>query len=207
RSETSNRAPRSRCRQDIARSRCSAWATPSSRSATSARTKAPRSATAKSWSKTASCAAPGTTGIGGSRTARSRATRASGCARMKWRSTATRGSCARERTREETRMNVMSDPRREHATRVKPDPIDQRGRAYPVVDTAFHILPVWSELRKYMKEPFKSELTSYPLAGGDYSPQYAIGLEGTGQETQGRARTDANILRVIDDIASHTVLA
>ena len=38
-------------------------------------------------------------------------------------------------------MNVMSDPRRERATRVKPDPIDQRGRAYKVVDTDFHVLP------------------------------------------------------------------
>ena len=103
-------------------------------------------------------------------------------------------------------MNVMSDPRREHATRVKPDPIDQRGRAYKVIDTDFHMLPEWSDLRKYMKEPFRSELTSYPLAGGDYSPKYAIGLEGTGQETQGRARTAADILRVIDEIAVETVI-
>jgi len=57
-----------------------------------------------------------------------------------------------------------------------------------------------------MKEPFRSELTSYPLAGGDYSPKYAIGLEGTGQETQGRARTAADVLRVIDDIAVETVI-
>ena len=103
-------------------------------------------------------------------------------------------------------MNQMSDPRRERATRIKPDPIDPRGRAYKVVDTDFHFLPEWSELRKYMKEPFRSELTSYPLAGGDYSPKYAIGLEGTGQETQGRARTAADVLRVIDDIAVETVI-
>ena len=103
-------------------------------------------------------------------------------------------------------MNVMTDPRREFATRVKPDPIDPRGRAYKVVDTDFHLLPEWSDLRKYMKEPFRSELTSFPLAGGDYSPKYAIGLEGTGQETQGRARTAADILRVIDEIAVDTVI-
>src|SRR3954447_12038313 len=103
-------------------------------------------------------------------------------------------------------MNVLTDPRREFAARVKPDPIDPRGRAYKVVDTDFHMLPEWSDLRKYMKEPFKSELTNFSLAGGDYSPKYAIGLEGTGQETQGRARTAADILRVIDEIAVDTVI-
>src|SRR6204780_16989 len=103
-------------------------------------------------------------------------------------------------------MNVMSDPRRERATRVKPDPIDPRGRAYQVVDTDFHLLPEWSDLRKYMKEPFRSELTGYPLAGGDYSPKYATGLEGTGQETQGRARTAADVLRVIEEIGVDTVI-
>ena len=103
-------------------------------------------------------------------------------------------------------MNVLTDPRREFAARVKPDPIDPRGRAYKVVDTDFHMLPEWSDLRKYMKEPFKSELTNFPLAGGDYSPKYAIGLEGTGQETQGRARSAADILRVIDEIAVDTVI-
>src|SRR5215470_3935018 len=103
-------------------------------------------------------------------------------------------------------MNLMSDPHRERATRVKPDPIDPRGRAYKVVDTDFHVLPEWSDLRKYMPEPFRGELTSYPLTGGDYSPKYAIGIEGTGQETHGRARTAADILRVIDEIAVETVI-
>ena len=42
-----------------------------------------------------------------------------------------------------------------------------------------------------MKEPFRSELTSYPLAGGDYSPKYAIGLEGTGQELSDTERLAA----------------
>src|SRR3977135_1134093 len=103
-------------------------------------------------------------------------------------------------------MNVMSDPRRERATRVTPQPIDPRGRSYKVVDTDFHFLPEWSDLRKYLKEPFKSELTSFPLAGGGYSPKYALGLEGTGQETQGRATTAADILRVIDEIGVQTVI-
>ena len=103
-------------------------------------------------------------------------------------------------------MNLMIDPRRERATRIKPDPIDPRGRAYKVVDTDLHLLPEWPDLRKYMNEPFRSALTSYPSGGGDYSPKYAIGIEGTGQETQGRARTAADILRVIDEIAVETVI-
>src|SRR5712691_4891515 len=103
-------------------------------------------------------------------------------------------------------MNVMSDPRRERATRVQPDPIDPRGRGYKVVDTDFHVIPDWNDLRKYMKEPFKSELTAYPQVGGDYSPKYAIGIEGTGQETMGRARTAADILRAIDGIGVETVI-
>ena len=103
-------------------------------------------------------------------------------------------------------MNVMSDPRREQATRVRPDPIDPRGRAYKVVDTDFHFLPDWADLRKHMPEPFKSELTGFPLAGGDFSPKYAIGLEGTGQEVLGRAKNAADVLRVIDEIGVETVI-
>ena len=103
-------------------------------------------------------------------------------------------------------MNVMTSPKREKATRVKPDPIDPRGRAMEVVDTDFHFLPDWNELRKYMKEPFKSVAKNYPPVGGDYGPAYALDLEGTGQETQGRARTAADILRVIDEIGVDTVI-
>jgi hypothetical protein len=57
-----------------------------------------------------------------------------------------------------------------------------------------------------MPEPFRTELTSYPLGGGDYSPKYAIGLEGTGQEVQGCARTAEDVLRVIDEIGVETVI-
>jgi predicted TIM-barrel fold metal-dependent hydrolase len=103
-------------------------------------------------------------------------------------------------------MNVITNQKREHATRIKPVPIDPRGRAYKVVDTDFHFIPDWQVLRKFMKEPFKSELTKYPPVGGDYTPKYAIGLEGTGQETQGRASTAADILRVIEEIGVETVV-
>jgi predicted TIM-barrel fold metal-dependent hydrolase len=103
-------------------------------------------------------------------------------------------------------MNVVNNPKREHAKRIKPDPIDPRARAYKVVDTDFHFIPDWQVLRKFMKEPFKSELTKYPQVGGDYSPQYAIGIEGSGQETLGRASTAADVLRVMQDIGAETVV-
>ena len=103
-------------------------------------------------------------------------------------------------------MNVMSDPRREHATRITPEPIDPRGRGYNVVDTDFHIVPDWEALRKYMKEPYRSEVNKFPLVGGDYSPKYATGLEGTGQEVQGRAKDADDVLRIIDQIGVETVI-
>ncbi len=103
-------------------------------------------------------------------------------------------------------MNVMSKDNREHAKRIHPNPIDPRAHNYKVVDTDFHFLPDWQALRKFMKEPFRTELTKYPPVGSDYSPQYAIGIEGTGQETQGRASTAADILRVIDEIGVATVI-
>ena len=103
-------------------------------------------------------------------------------------------------------MNIISKDNREHAKRIKPNPIDPRGQSYKVVDTDFHFLPDWQVLRKFMKEPFKTELTKYPPVGGDYSPQYAIGLEGTGQETLGRASTAADVLRVMDEIGVAAVI-
>ena len=103
-------------------------------------------------------------------------------------------------------MNIVTSPQRERARRVRPDPIDARGRAYQVVDTDFHFIPDWQVLRKFMREPFRTELTKYPPVGGDYSPQYAIGIEGSGQETLGRASTAADVLRVIDEIGVETVI-
>jgi hypothetical protein len=98
------------------------------------------------------------------------------------------------------------NPKRERAARVKVDPIDPRGRAMKTIDTDFHFLPEWSDLRRYMREPFKTVLKTYPPVGGDYGPGIALDLEGTGQETQGRARTAADILRVLDEIGVETVI-
>ena len=90
-------------------------------------------------------------------------------------------------------MNVMTNPKREIAKRIKPDPIDPRGRGYKVLDTDFHVIPEWESLRKYMPEPWRSELTRPPLVGGDYSPKYAIGLEGTGQDRKSTRLNSSHI--------------
>lgn len=103
-------------------------------------------------------------------------------------------------------MATVTAPKREHAPRIQPDPIDPRGRAYKVIDTDFHFVPDWQILRRYMREPFRSELTKYPLVGSDYSPQHAIGIEGTGQDVLGRAGTAADVLAVLDRIGVETVI-
>ena len=103
-------------------------------------------------------------------------------------------------------MNAHQDPKRILATRVKPQPIDPRGHGYAVIDTDFHFSPKWESLRKYMREPYRSELTRYPLVGSDYSPKHAIGLDGTGQDVLGSASTAADALAVIDDICVDTVI-
>jgi predicted TIM-barrel fold metal-dependent hydrolase len=103
-------------------------------------------------------------------------------------------------------MNIATSPNRQPAKRVRPNPIDPRAHNYKVVDTDFHFIPDWQVLRKFMKEPFRTELTKYPPVGGDYSPQYAIGIEGTGQETMGRASTAADVLRVMQEIGVETVV-
>jgi predicted TIM-barrel fold metal-dependent hydrolase len=103
-------------------------------------------------------------------------------------------------------MNIETNPRREFARRATPTPIDPRGADYKVVDTDFHFTPEWESLRRYMKEPFRSEMKRYPLVGADYSPQIATGLDGTGQDVLGRATTAADVLRVMNDIHADTVI-
>jgi hypothetical protein len=62
-------------------------------------------------------------------------------------------------------MNVASPHERELARRTKPNPIDGRAAAYDVIDTDFHFVPDWDALRRYMPEPFRTELNRYPLVG------------------------------------------
>jgi uncharacterized protein len=103
-------------------------------------------------------------------------------------------------------MDVVSPSHRETARRLTPNPIDSRSSKYKVVDTDFHFIPDWDALRKYMPEPFRTELNRFPLVGSDYSPKYATGLEGTGQDVLGRAGTAADVLRVLDEIGVDTVI-
>jgi len=103
-------------------------------------------------------------------------------------------------------MNVASPHERELARRTKPNPIDGRAAAYDVIDTDFHFVPDWEALRRYMPEPFRTELNRYPLVGSDYSPKYAIGMDGTGQDVLGRASTAADVLKVLDEIGVGTVI-
>jgi predicted TIM-barrel fold metal-dependent hydrolase len=103
-------------------------------------------------------------------------------------------------------MNSITPADREPAKRIKPNPIDPRAAGYKVVDTDFHFTPDWETLRRYMKEPFRSELTRYPLVGSDYSPKHAIGLEGTGQDVLGRAGTAEQVVRVLDEIGAEMVI-
>jgi predicted TIM-barrel fold metal-dependent hydrolase len=103
-------------------------------------------------------------------------------------------------------MNVASPHERELARRIKPNPIDRRAAAYDVIDTDFHFVPDWEALRRYMPEPFRTELNRYPLVGSDYSPKYAIGIDGTGQDVLGRASSAADVLKVLDEIGVGTVV-
>lgn len=95
---------------------------------------------------------------------------------------------------------------REQATVVKPDPIRSEARAMYVVDTDFHVKPKMESLRKYMSEPFKSKILSYPLGGAEYDARYAINLENDGLSVQGEASSADDILRVLDEIAVDTVV-
>jgi predicted TIM-barrel fold metal-dependent hydrolase len=103
-------------------------------------------------------------------------------------------------------MNVASPHERELARRIKPNPIDRRAAGYDVIDTDFHFVPDWEALRRYMPEPFRTELNRYPLVGSDYSPKYAIGIDGTGQDVLGRASSAADVLKVLDEIGVGTVV-
>jgi predicted TIM-barrel fold metal-dependent hydrolase len=103
-------------------------------------------------------------------------------------------------------MDVVSPSHRETARRLTPNPIDSRASKYKVVDTDFHFVPDWDVLRRYMAEPFRTELNRFPLVGSDYSPKYATGLEGTGQDVLGRASTAGDVRRVLDEIGVDTVI-
>jgi predicted TIM-barrel fold metal-dependent hydrolase len=89
---------------------------------------------------------------------------------------------------------------------IQPHPIHPKGKELEVIDSDFHFQPDWDDLRKYMKEPFKSKFLRYPQVASEYAPDQAIGLQGTGQNVQGQAKTAADVLRVLDNNYTDTVI-
>ena len=95
---------------------------------------------------------------------------------------------------------------RERAEIVQPDPINENAKNYEIIDTDVHFLPDWEDLRKYMPEPYRSKLTRYPLVGADFSPQYATGVMGTGQDVLGTASNAESLIETLDSLSTDTVM-
>src|SRR5258707_11179089 len=94
----------------------------------------------------------------------------------------------------------------ERAEAISPDPINPKIRTMEVIDTDFHFSPKWDTLRGYLKEPFKSRLFHFPLGSMDYNPEPANEKPGIGQETHGTASTAADVLRILDQFGTNTVI-
>jgi hypothetical protein len=103
-------------------------------------------------------------------------------------------------------MNIATNPNRQPAKRVKPNPIDPRAHNYKVVDTDFHFIP-----------GLASPAEVHAGAVSDRADQISAGrrrlhaaicdrIEGTGQETMGRASTAADVLKVMEEIGVETVV-
>ncbi len=106
-------------------------------------------------------------------------------------------------------MTVQGGPHgieRIAAETVRPDPINPKIRQMEVIDTDFHFTPDWATLSRYLKEPFKSRLFSYPAISSEYNPECANGKPGTGQDVMGRARTALDVLRICDANGVDTVV-
>ncbi len=93
---------------------------------------------------------------------------------------------------------------------VKPDPIRPEARKLEFVDTDFHFLPEWKDLRKYVPEPWYSQMERLPPTGIDYSPDQANygynKFTGTGQDKLGIARNAADVIRTLDQIGVEKVV-
>jgi predicted TIM-barrel fold metal-dependent hydrolase len=94
----------------------------------------------------------------------------------------------------------------EQAEIVTPDPIHSIIRNTLVIDTDFHFTPEFSSIHKYLKEPFKTKVKGYPLTGADYDARYAISVEDTGLNIQGKARNAEEALQAIDKIGVDQVI-
>ena len=68
------------------------------------------------------------------------------------------------------------------------------------------ISPPWPVIRNYLKEPFKSRIWHYPAVGLEYNPEPANEKPGVGQDAHGTAGTGAEVLRVLDQFGTDTVI-
>jgi uncharacterized protein len=106
-------------------------------------------------------------------------------------------------------MNEMRPPDHaelERAEAVAPDPINPKIRALEVIDTDFHFTPPWETIRRHLKEPFRRLLYHAPVGSFEYNPEPANEKPGVGQDTHGTAATALDVLRVLDQFGTDTVI-
>jgi predicted TIM-barrel fold metal-dependent hydrolase len=95
----------------------------------------------------------------------------------------------------------------EPVRRVKPDPINRKGRQVEVIDTDFHFNPEWETLRPYLRPPFREGFKRFPGGGTEYFSGLALGIsEASGRANMGVARDGADIIKVIDEIGVDKVI-
>ena len=75
-----------------------------------------------------------------------------------------------------------------------------------VIDTDFHFTPSWKTIRSYLKEPFQSLLFHYPVGSLEYNPEPANEKPGVGQDTHGVAATGADVIKILDQFGTDTVI-
>jgi predicted TIM-barrel fold metal-dependent hydrolase len=89
---------------------------------------------------------------------------------------------------------------------VSPDPINPKACTMEIIDTDFHFSPPWPVLRRYLKQPFRDLLHSYPATSLEYNPEPANEKPGVGQNTHGNAGTAAETLAVLDQMGTDIVI-
>src|SRR3990172_11749363 len=94
----------------------------------------------------------------------------------------------------------------EVAQRVHPDPIHPKARKTQVIDTDFHITPEFSSLHKYLQEPFRTKLQSYPISTVEYDARYAISMEDSGLTVHGVVRTGEQVVQALHRNGVDTVV-
>lgn len=96
---------------------------------------------------------------------------------------------------------------------VEAQPINPLVHGYKVVDTDFHFTPRFSDIKRYLKEPFKSVLTAYPPTALEYRPMenrsalnYNPDTASSAVSDMGTAFTPEEIVAVLDSIGADQVV-